>query len=260
MAEKKNSDDETKDLTKKEEYLPAIPDKSILEQLRKDNLEGAIPDFELIKIPTGGQLAWGVPTETGEDNYQKEVIGVVLDHYPTRVYWPGEYEGGNKLPDCSSLDGKTGIGNPGGPCHSCQFSQFDQETGKVPCKEVRRVYVLTSESILPFLIPLPPTSGAARRSPWTSYVTKLFGRSRSINKVVTKFTLLKDKNRDGIEYSRVLPFMVRELNQSEIDKAVLVTELFSAAMRQRPLTPEDEDNTEENGGSKGLGGKEPWDR
>jgi len=247
---------EKKEIAKREEYLPAIPDKSILEDLKKQNLEGTVPDFEIIKIPTGGQLAWAVPNETDKPTYEDEVVGVVLDHYPTRVFWRGDYEGGNKQPDCSSLDGKVGVGNPGGPCHSCEFAKFDQDSGRVPCKEVRRVYVLTAESILPFLIPLPPTSGAARRSPWTSYVTKLFGRGRGINRVITKFTLVEDKNKDGIRYSRVLPFMVRELSPPEIEKVTMLTGLVAAAMRQRPLSPESEYNTNgENRQSK----TEPWD-
>ena len=94
-----------------------------------------------------------------------------------------------------------------------------------------------SESILPFLIPLPPTSGAARKSPWTSYVTKLFGRGRSVESVVTKFTLFEDKSKgvigpdgvkrgDGIKYSRVLPFMVRELTAEEKEKANQMHKLF----------------------------------
>jgi len=218
MAEKKEAK-ESKDVAVKDTYLPAIPDPGILDELKRQNLEGIIPDFEVIKIPTGGQLAWAIPTETDKPRYEDEVVGVVLDHYPTRVYWQGSFEGGGALPDCSSIDGKVGEGNPGGPCHACPLSKYDQDTGRVPCKEVRRVYLLTKESILPFLIPLPPTSGAARRSPWTSYVTKLFGRGRSVESVVTKFTLFEDKSKDGIKYSRVLPFMVRELTDEEKTKA-----------------------------------------
>jgi len=252
MAEKKA---EKQEVAVKENYLPTIPDPGILEQLKAQNLEGIIPDFEVLKIPTGGQLAWAVPTETGEDDYRKEVAGVVLDHYPTRVYWEGAYEGGaGTPPDCSSIDGKVGVGNPGGPCHSCPMAQFSQDTGRVPCKEVRRVYLVTSESILPFLIPLPPTSGASRRSPWTSYVTKLFGRGRSVESVITKFTLVEDKNKDGIKYSKVQPFMVRELTGPEKEKVTQMVGLFKQAMRQRPLSPDDEYNTEDK-----KEGKEPWE-
>jgi len=254
MAEKK----ETKEVAKVENYLPAIPDPGILEELKRQNLEGIIPDFEVIKVPTGGGLAWQVPTETDKPRYEDEVVGVVLDHYPTRVYWEGDFAGGNKLPDCSSLDGKVGEGNPGGPCHLCEFSKYNPDTGRVPCKEVRRVYLLTKESILPFLVPLPPTSGASRKSPWTSYVTKLFGRGRSVESVVTKFTLFEDKSKDGIKYSRVLPFMVRELTEEEKTKAQAMAKLFKDPMRQRPLTPDDEYNT--NGGDKPAAQTEPWEK
>jgi len=256
------------ELATKDTYLPAIPEPAVLEQLKQDNLEGIIPEFEVIKVPTGGQLAWAIPNETDKPTYEDEVAGVVLDHYPTRVYWEGSFEGGGALPDCSSLDGKTGKGNPGGSCFGCPMSQYDQDTGRVPCKEVRRVYLLTKESILPFLIPLPPTSGAARKSPWTSYVTKLFGRGRSVESVVTKLTLFEDKSKDGIKYSRVLPFMIRELTDEEKIKAQAHAKLFKDPMRQRPLTPEDEYNTNgtDNGGtvvdgsSSPSGKKEPWEK
>jgi len=259
MAEKK----ESKEVAEKKEYLPAIPDKETLEALKQDNLEGTVVDFEVIHIPTGGQLAWAIPTETGEDHYEKEVAGVVLDHYPTRLYWEGDYTGGKKPPDCSSSDGIIGVLNPNtefvgptpsGHCgeKSCPLAVYDQTLGKTPCKEVRRVYLLTSESILPFLIPLPPTSGAAKRSPWTSYVVKLFGRGRSTKSVVTKFTLFDDTSKAGIKYSRVLPFMVRELTNEEKAKASAMAELFKDPMRQRPLSPEDYSNGEEEK-------KEPWE-
>jgi len=280
MAEKK----EIKEVVVKDTYLPAIPDPAVLEQLKKDNLEGTVISFEVIRIPTGGQLAWAIPTETGDDRYEKEVAGAVLDHYPTRLYWEGEYAGGGQPPDCSSSNGITGNINPNtnfdgpvptGRCgkKKCPLAEYDQKLGRTPCKEIRRVYVLTSESILPFLISLPPTSGASERSPWTSYVAKLFGRGRSTKNVITKFTLFEDKSKgvigpdgvkhgDGIKYSRVLPFMVREMTDEEKTKTQTMTELFKDPMRQRPLSPEDEYNT--NGGSEGTSATpaaqtEPWD-
>ena len=60
--------------------------------------------------------------------------------------------------------------------------------------------------------------------------------------ILTKFTLVKDKNKDGIEYSRVLPFMVREMDSEELQKTAMIKKTFAAAMRQRPLSPETEYN------------------
>jgi len=139
--------------------LPAIPDPKVLGEIFKESFEGVQPAFETIKIPTGGSLAWEIPGGE-EPDIKKEFLAVIIDHYPTRVYWPGDFEGGNAPPDCSSLDARTG--SKYGECAKCEFSQWGSgKNGRgQACKSVHRVYVLLagSDSIFPFLIPFPPTS------------------------------------------------------------------------------------------------------
>jgi len=86
--------DKTKEVAKvTPPQLPAIPDPKELEAIIRESFEGVQPSFQTIKIPTGGSLAWEIPGDE-EPEIKKEFLGVIMDHYPTRVYWPGDFEGG----------------------------------------------------------------------------------------------------------------------------------------------------------------------
>jgi len=230
--------------------LPAIPDPKVLGEIFKESFEGVQPAFETIKIPTGGSLAWEIPGGE-EPEIKKEFLAVILDHYPTRVYWPGDFEGGNAPPDCSSLDAR--IGSKYGECAKCEFSQW--ESGKngrgQACKSVHRVYALLagSDSIFPFLIPFPPTSSPSRGGYPGSlpiYLTKIVGRMKKPSEVWTKFKLIPDKNPEGIAYSKVTCSMVSDLTDTEKKTVAFLKENLKTAMREKPF----ESTDYENGGTK----------
>ena len=78
-----------------------------------------------MKIPAGGGLAFEVPGEDPESpDSVKEIVGVIVDHYPLNSYWTEKYNGQNVAPNCYSTDSKTGIGNPGGECAKCPYNRF----------------------------------------------------------------------------------------------------------------------------------------
>ena len=54
MADK----DKSKEVVKVTPQLPAIPDPKEMGEILKEGLEGITPNFPVIKIPTGGSLAW----------------------------------------------------------------------------------------------------------------------------------------------------------------------------------------------------------
>jgi len=276
--------------------LPVIPDPKEFETMIRDALEGFVPSFEVIKIPTGGSLVWSIPGSE-EPIMAKEFQGVIIDHFPTRVYWPGDYEGGNSPPDCSSLDARTGTKY--GQCKECEFSQWGsgkEERGQA-CKLVHRVYVLlaNSESIFPFLIPFPPTSAPERGGyegclP-TYLVNKILGRLKKPSEVWTKFRLIEGINPKKIKYSKVACFLGADLTETEKKTAAFLKQHLKTAMREKSFETAEyetgkngeetrgaehrepqvaresqlradmrEADRQEAAGTLGQGGKDPWDK
>ena len=72
--------------------------------------------FQRVKIPAGGALQFEIPTEDPDNpDYARTLEGVILYNHSAYTLWPegSEYDEDTK-PLCSSVDGKTGIGEPGG--------------------------------------------------------------------------------------------------------------------------------------------------
>src|SRR5262245_35994761 len=70
-------------------------------------------DLPRIKVASGTAL-WLIPGVEGETT-APAIEGVVVEARDTRVYYESK-DAGNVPPDCSSIDGKTGRGKPGGVC------------------------------------------------------------------------------------------------------------------------------------------------
>lgn len=71
--------------------------------------------FQRVKIPAGGALQFEIPTEDPDNpDYARTLEGVILYNHSAYTLWPegSEYDEDTK-PLCSSVDGKTGIGEPG---------------------------------------------------------------------------------------------------------------------------------------------------
>ena len=97
---------------------------------------GSVP-YDRVKIPSGGGLAFELPSEDGEDaEVARELVGVILHHHPVNAFWREKFAGGNEQPDCSSMDGKVGIDRETGECRNCstcQYNQFGSDgNGKAP--------------------------------------------------------------------------------------------------------------------------------
>ncbi len=226
-----------------QEYKPfqiAVQDETKLKEIMISNLEGLSPEFSVVKIPTGGGLTFEVPTDS-EPDMAKELIGIILDHYPARAYWPGSFEGANQPPECSSLDGKKGTKY--GDCASCQFSQWGtgkNERGQA-CKLTHRIFLLTEDSIFPLMISAPPTS--VRNV--GVYATKLAGRVRFMDEVITKIKLTKTQNKDGIAYSKLEFFNNGDLDEQTKAKVRNIGKALKEAMRKRAIETEEYTNVEE---------------
>ncbi len=184
---------------------------------------GSIP-FDRVKIPSGGGLAFEVPGEDEESpDMVKELVGIILHHHPINAYWAEKFQGGNEAPDCSSIDGKTGVVRETGEirsCADCPYNKFSPDgTGKA-CKNIHRVYFLREGNPVPLIISMPPTSLKYMRD----YIGKriLLKGMRSYD-AITKITLKKEKSSGGIDYSRAVFTFIDKLTdeQKEATKAMV---------------------------------------
>jgi len=179
--------------------VPALPDKESIAM----EMDGLPFDFERVKIPSGGGLAFEVPGEDDDSpDMAKEISGVIVYHHPANAYWAEKYTGANNPPDCSSMDGKFGEGDPGGPCAACQYNQFGSDPeggGGKACKNMRRIYILREGEIFPLLVTLSPMS----LRNFGRYVSRrVLQRGLRTYKVVTNIALKKATSSGGIVYSQ----------------------------------------------------------
>lgn len=95
------------------------------EELAED-IDGLSMNFQRVKIPAGGVIQFELPSDDPENpDYAKTLSGVILYNHSTYAYWPeGDEYDDNVPPLCSSVDGKQGIGTPGGLCQTCALNRF----------------------------------------------------------------------------------------------------------------------------------------
>lgn len=204
-----------------EEYrLPAVNGEMAVAM--EEEMDGLSVRFDRVKIPSGGGVAFEVPGDDPESpDIVKELCGIIVDHYPINAWWEKEYDGSKNPPDCSSLDGRVGIDKATGEkimCASCPKNQWGSNrrggNGK-DCKNMRRIYLMQEDSPFPLLLALPPTS----LQNFSDYISKrVVGKGRRSYGVVTKITLKKDTNTDGIVYSKAVPVVGAILNNALRDK------------------------------------------
>jgi hypothetical protein len=180
--------------------------KTPITQIRESvqaNLGEAIDvvDFQRITVPAGGGPAWIIPTLDGEV-MESELTGIIASWRDTRARWsvPMSESNGSNPPNCSSVDARTGIGEPGGDCRTCRFAQFGSGANGEgqACKLTRQLFFLRQGNVLPEIINLPPSSLKAVRQ----YFMSLAARGLPCYSVITKIGLEKAQNSRGILYSK----------------------------------------------------------
>jgi len=121
-------------------------------------------DLPAIKVPSGSSTFWLVPSAENPDGVPaKEVVGVIVWTSIGRARWeiPFEDSSGGGPPDCSSSDGITGFGNPGGDCATCPFAQWNSDPkgrGGQACSAFRSIIMLMPGSNLPVRLSVPASS------------------------------------------------------------------------------------------------------
>lgn len=155
---------QNRDLMKQEKFmLPTMIEGDFSAEELAEDADGLQMSFQRVKIPAGGTLQFEMPSDDPDNpDYEKTLVGVILHNHATCAYWPAgsEYDD-DTTPLCSSVDGKVGIGTPGGACAACVMNRFgsapDGSKGKA-CKNMRVLYLLRSGEYMPLQVNLPPTS------------------------------------------------------------------------------------------------------
>ena len=189
-------------------------DPELLEEL-KDELadldsESGI-DCRLIKIPAGGGLAYEIQGDNDDVSYAKEISGVIVFTHRMNGYWPGSYgtgdSGEDKIPLCSSMDGKTGLQRETGEarhCDTCPLNQFgsaDDGQGKgKACKNMRRLYLMLNNDPNIYLLTVPPTS----IKDVNRHLVKIMGSGVPYTGMIVGLKLEKAVNVNGVAYSKVV--------------------------------------------------------
>lgn len=164
-----------------------------------EELGGDIPEYPRIKIPSGGGIAFEIPSDDPDNpDVCKSIRGVVVHHHKANAYWEDSASTGNP-PDCTSLDGITGYGKIGGPCADCPLNQFGSGEGGEgkACKNTERLYILLPDRLLPVVLSLPPTS----LRNWKTYKTNVISKGKRICDLFTEISLSKESNAAGQDYS-----------------------------------------------------------
>jgi hypothetical protein len=176
---------------------------------------GSITEFDLprIKVASGTAL-WLIPTLEG-DVTAPAIDGVVVAARDTRVYYKSK-DAGNVPPDCSSIDGKQGKGDPGGACASCPLAEWDSgENGAQACKQVKQLFMVRGTSMLPEVVSLPPTSLKAVRQ----FFLKLATQGIQYYHCILRIELEKAQSQQGKVYGKAVLVFVRKLSPDEIARA-----------------------------------------
>lgn len=179
-----------------------------------EEMVGMNISFDRITIPAAGGTAFEVPgAMPGETDTVKEFTGVILFHHPLFTYYRERFTGGSNPPDCGSIDGVTGAGNPGGHCAHCPLNQFGSgENGGKACKNKRRIFILREGEMIPLVLTLP--TGSMKE--FSVYIKRLLSKGRKSCSVVTRFSLKKAMNVGGIAYSQAQFAVDRLLTDAEL--------------------------------------------
>jgi len=194
-------------------------------------------DLENVKVPSGqGPAMWAVPTLEGEDEAVKTIDGVIIFSQDIRVRYEKSFDdsGGGDLPDCSSVDGVTGVGNPGGDCSTCPFAQWGSAKRKADgtprkgqaCQAKRLLWMVRPEQMLPTVVVVPASSLKVIRS----YQIKLAGRGLRSWQVATSLGLEKAQSGDGVVYYCIAPKMLGKLSADEIARIKPLVEMASPVL------------------------------
>lgn len=226
-------------------------DPELMEQLQ-DEMEDLDAESGIvcrkIKIPSGGGLAYEVQGEDESDvEYQKEIIGAIVFTHRLNGYWSGAYGSGddNRIPVCSSIDGKNGLNTETGeirPCATCPLNQYgtatdhkgNQAKGKA-CKNMRRLYLLMNGDPNIYLLTVPPTS----IKDVNKQLAKILTDGVPYTGLAINLKLTTAKNANGVDYSKVVISKSGLLPKATAEAVKVLRQELKAQYKNTAVTSED---------------------
>jgi hypothetical protein len=197
----------------------------------------SLKDLDRIKWPGSGSTTFEVPSLEG-DVPMKSLAGIIVEKQEQRAYWEEEFEGGNEPPQCSSLDCTTGIGDPGGNCDECPYSQWGSGKGNAQaCKHMMMIFLLMENEFLPKIVIAPPTSMSIVRK----FLVRLSGRLLPHHRVISVIDLEKVQSQGGIDYARAIMSIQKDSNGKplilegeELKNVEMYTKSIQEALKVQP--------------------------
>ena len=177
------------------EAFPLLSETDEVLELARTNLGEderlTFEDLDVLHAPGGAATQWALPTAEGERQVE-HIVGVIILHKKANTYWAKPYEetGGGTSPDCYSVDGKAGIGDPGGACAVCPMNRFTGDPPRKPCREVKNLLIAAHDRLMPLVIRVSPGS----LKPVGTYFRRLINDRRRHHEVVTRFSLNVARN------------------------------------------------------------------
>lgn len=220
---------------KRSEFLPTHLNAQQIASIVADNIgDGAnlsAFDLERITIPGSGGKAWTLPDGSAAPTF----TGVIMAWHNCRGFWAKPFAGGTP-PNCSSMDGLTGHGEPGGACATCKLAQWGsgRDSSGQACKAMRRLFILLPGQLMPVLLTLPPTS----LKPCQRYMLKLTSAQIPFWAAVTEFGLVQTKSQGSIAYS-VADFTIKHELPPEEAQAVRALATSMAGLLKAPVSGDD---------------------
>jgi hypothetical protein len=162
----------------------------------------------------------------------KTLEGVILCSHPVNTYWAdGDYDPDEKTPpQCSSLNGVSGSGAPGGACALCPMNKWNSgKDGKgKACKNMRHVYLLRGGNYAPIQLILSPTS----LRPYDDFVSSVFAaRRRGLCGSVVQIGL-KKMNNGKDDYSVATFKWVQDLSGEQLAQMKSYASSFKEQIRE----------------------------
>lgn len=204
-----------------------------------------------IKIPAGGGTDWTVPDLYGNKLVQ-ELVGIPIFETRARTYWAKSFEesGGGNLPDCSSNDGKRGVGpllgrdpSNGIPiqlgeiteetpmewdCKPCPFAQWGTgPNGGKACKQVRLLALLTPDELLPYILIASPGSIAAVNA----FIARIKAHKIKPHHAIIGLSLVTKKNKQGLTYSAIEPRLIAQVREEDREACDLLAETWKPILK-----------------------------
>jgi len=263
------------------EQFPALDDEAreeMAELLAENMAEGetlSIKNLTILTVPSGKSAAMWSWTDNGEEQSAKEIDGIICGWTNGRNYWESDDVTG-EAPDCTSRDGKIGIGlfgvnspdNPSGACETCPMGQWtdgpigpDGKAKRIPapCKPQQRLLVLRPGDTFPTIVQVPRTS----MGDFKKYRADLLKARKGVAQVVTKLGLTKVAGKDkGVpDYCTISFTRGDDLGRPAKKAALSVGEAFLPILNQAPpiTSAADTDNVVPGEGGVSIGDKPPAD-